>query len=350
MKKLLVILSVFLLSLSIHAKTINVSDYGVIPDDGIDDTNAVRDAVEKLINNGGGTLVFPGGTTDISGELNFQTYGSYQSYLLTGDRGAFIRLNGTQSTDYFIFGNSNQVEIEGLIFYAPQAAAFNANRVIVSNYTAQTQITNCSFFGIGAKTAIIEDLGTNLIVEKTQFEGSAALVGVIHTNDAAGVSVSNTSFIDFANFLNMYLSKTAAVSTLAWINIENNNPAFHALGQRLTRIKDSRFDEGALNAIRIKNQRSVDISGVNVNISGVEGSSGIVLDNIRFAEIKFSSFGFAASPRPSIKLSNRSVIEATALTFDDAVYFITKDTGSSFTIKACAVCIESEQSSRGSKK
>ena len=338
-KTLLIILSLFLFSFAAQAKTVNIVEFGAIPDDNLDDTPAVREAIQKLQITGGGTLVFPEGTTDINGELSFQTSGNFQSYLLTGDRGAFIRLNGNQSSDYFIFGNSNQVEIEGLIFYAPQAPRYNANRVIVSNYTGQTQITNCSFFGIGASTAVVDVYNTDLIVEKTQFEGSAAVNGVIRTNTSGAVMVSNTTFLDFANFLDLYLSKTPTVSTLAWINIENANPLYHALGQRATRIRDSRFDEGALNAVRIKNQKAVDISGINVNVSAVEGSTGISLESVEYAEIKFSSFGFPGDPRPAITLSAKSTIEATSLNFSDGVFFIAKDKTSSFSIKACPKCI-----------
>jgi hypothetical protein len=70
MKTLLGFLSIFLLAFAVQAKTVNIIDFGAIPDDGTDDTRAVQEAIEKLQNFGGGTLVFPEGTTDIGGQLN----------------------------------------------------------------------------------------------------------------------------------------------------------------------------------------------------------------------------------------------------------------------------------------
>ncbi len=325
-------------SFAAQAKTVRVSDFGVIPNDGMDDTEFIQAAVADLIANGGGTLIFPSGTTDLKGDVRFQTYQNYQSYRLTGDRGAFIRLGGNENTNYFMFGNVNQAEFDGLIFYANNDRDINAQRVVSSNHTTQTEITNCSFFGIGASVAIVDAQSTDLIVKKTQFEGNAANQGVIHAQTARSVSVSNTTFIDYANFLDMYLSKTGQVGTVSWINIENENPTYGANGQRIVRITDCRFDEGAWKAIKIKNQKTAEISGINVNVSGTTGGAGVSLDNVEYAEIKFSAFGYPSQPRPAIELYNRSNIEATALTFSDAVFFIQRDKTSTYTVKFCGAC------------
>src|SRR5207237_300954 len=142
-------------TIALQAATVNIIDTGAIPNDNIDDTVAIREAVEKLITSGGGTLIFPEGTTDIAGNIDFQTWGNTQSYRLMGDKGSFVRLNGNQNTEYFTFGNNNQVEFNSLIFFAAANPVINANKVIFSNFVKQTKISNCSFFGIGANTAII---------------------------------------------------------------------------------------------------------------------------------------------------------------------------------------------------
>lgn len=339
MKKLTLLLFIFIFSLAVHAETLQITEFGAVPNDDLDDTQAILEAINKLKNLGGGTIVFPSGTTDIKGEIPFIAYGDYQSYRLVGDGGAFIRLNGGSNTDYFKFGNVNQVEIYGLIFYAPTNQIMNARSVIQSGYTSQTNITNCSFFGIGASDSIIDAHNTDLIVEKTQFDGSAALKGVIHSTTARGVTVKNSSFIDYAPFLDMYLSKTPHISTPAWINIENTNPQFGANGQRTVRIHDSRFDEGALKAIQIKNQKTVDISGISVNVSGVDGGGGVSLDNVEYAEVKFSTFGYPSLPRPAVEIKNSTNLEATALTFTNSIYFIDTDSSSTFTIQSCPTCV-----------
>lgn len=339
MKKLTLLLFIFIFSLTAHAETFNITEFGAVPNDNLDDTPAILEAVEKLKTDGGGTLVFPSGTTDIDGTIPFIAYGNYASYRLTGDGGAYIRLNGGSDTDYFKFGNVNQVEIHGLIFYAPVNQIMNARSVIQSGYTSQTHITNCSFFGIGASDSVIDAHNTDLIVEKTQFDGSAANKGVIHSTTSRGITVENSSFIDYAAFLDMYLSKTPHVSTPAWINIENTEPQFGANGQRVARIQDCRFDEGALKAIKIQNHKSVDISGISVNVSGVEGGGGVLLDNVEYAEIKFSVFGYPLQQRPAIEIKNRTNLEVTALIFTNSIYFLDKDRNSTFTVKSCSTCV-----------
>ena len=338
MKKLSLVLFLFLFTLAVQAETVYITEFGAVPNDNLDDTPAVLAAIEKLQNVGGGTMVFPSGTTDIKGEVPFIAYGNYLSYRLTGDGGAFIRLNGGPDTDYFKFGNVNQVEIYGLIFYAPFDQVMNARTVIQSGYTSQTNITNCSFFGIGASDSIIDAHNTDLIVEKSQFDGSAASKGVISSTTSRGITVKNSSFIDYAHFLDLYLSKTPHILTPAWINIDSTEPQFGANGQRPVRIHDSRFDEGAIRAVKIRNQKIVDISGISVNVSGVDGSSGVSLEYVEYAEVKFSTFGYSPWPRPAIEIKNKTTVEVTALNFTNAIYFIQKDKSSFFTVKSCAAC------------
>jgi hypothetical protein len=336
---LAILFTIILFTVAVQAKTIRVADAGAIADDNIDDTEAVRTAVRDLIDSGGGTLIFPEGTIDISGDIRFQTQGNYQSYLLRGDRGAFIRLGGYDRTDYFVFGNNNQVDIDGLIFYAPQLVHMNANTVIQSSYTSITKITNCSFFGIGARTSIVEAHNTDLIVDKTQFEGSSANRGVVHSLNSRGVTVSNSTFIDYANFLNMYLSKTPHVSTEAWINIETDNLKTGANGQRVARIRDSRFDEGAYKAIKVKNQNAVTIDGISVGVLYTAGGAGVSLESVGFAEIKNSSFGFSTQSRPAIEISKKTYLEVTSIELTESVYFLNKDKDSQLKINYCPDCL-----------
>lgn len=339
MRNLTLFLSIFIFSLTTQAATINITEFGAVPNDNLDDTASIVEAIASLRESGGGTLVFPAGTTDIKGVIPFIAYGNYQSYRLIGDAGAFIRLNGGGDTDYFMFGNVNQVEISNLIFYAPADQIMNARTVIQSGYTGQTNITNCSFFGIGASDSVIDAHNTDLIVEKTQFDGSAASKGVISSTNSRGITVKNSSFIDYAHFLDMYLSKTPHILTPAWINIDSTDPQFGANGQRTARIHDTRFDEGSLRAVKIRNQKTVDISGISVNVSGVDGGGGVSLENVEYAEVKFSTFGYSPYPRPAIEIKNKTTVEVTALHFTNAVYFLAKDKSSNFTVKSCAKCM-----------
>jgi|GEM_PF-6072364 len=62
MKKILLFTIVFILSIASKAETINMQSFGAKADGNVSNTAVIKKAIDKLSQNGGGTLFFPAGT------------------------------------------------------------------------------------------------------------------------------------------------------------------------------------------------------------------------------------------------------------------------------------------------
>ncbi len=87
--------------------------------------------------------------------------------------------------------------------------------LLSSSSVTQTIIRNCQFFGLFARDMLIRIENTDALFENNQFEGSVGNIGLIYANDFKGLTVRNTTFIDYANFGSQYLTKTPLVLTPA---------------------------------------------------------------------------------------------------------------------------------------
>lgn len=92
---------------------VSVTDYGVTPDSGVDDTSAINDALGQLSGTGTG-LWFPAGTYDISGRVSMddvavrgagEWYTTIQSTAENGSGGLFTTGGKNQIADLSIFGD-----------------------------------------------------------------------------------------------------------------------------------------------------------------------------------------------------------------------------------------------------
>jgi len=95
-----ILLSMILLLLqhsALFANTVNVADFNAIPDDGIDDTTEIRNAI-AVCDKQGSTLIFEAGNYNISGAIpNSQggggtlfTLNSYDNLIIQGNNTKFI--------------------------------------------------------------------------------------------------------------------------------------------------------------------------------------------------------------------------------------------------------------------
>ncbi|MDI5964467.1 glycosyl hydrolase family 28-related protein [Streptomyces sp. SL13] len=107
----------------------SVTDYGVTPDSGADDTSAINSALASLSGTGKG-LWFPAGTYDISGQISLQNvsvsgagewYSTIQSTAENGSGGLYATGGTNKISDLSIFGdqtsrnnNSGAAGIEGV--------------------------------------------------------------------------------------------------------------------------------------------------------------------------------------------------------------------------------------------
>jgi polygalacturonase len=348
-KHLLLILTVLTAGLTIWnlpvSNTVYAQRYGVIPNDGIDDTAAINQAIEALKARGGGKLVFPEGQVIVSERLHFATSQNYVSYDIEGD-GTEILVNGDGYTIPFYFGNNNIVRINGLTFVGRNVPYEDSGYtdcwyLIFANYVDKITITNTEFYGIRAGSSIVYAGRADLKIENSSFGGSSGGTAAVEAGGSEsimlGLVVKNTNFLDYGNYRNQGYWKSTYHNP-AWIKasdtVESKNTV-NAMGQKVVRIEDSRFDEAATVAVSISNVALVSIDGINVNVNGAEGSAGIDLSGVGFAEVNFSRFGYTETPNPAIRAANNSAVSAKGITLGGGVFLGAKDAASSFQKNAC---------------
>jgi len=326
----------FIFLTSAQARIVNVVDYGAAPDDNKDDTEQVQRAFNDVAETGG-TIVFPSGTIDLSEGIQVLSSSSYVSFYLKGDRSSVIQLNGRGNVEYFSFVKANQVEFDGLIFLGGGEQQ-NAFAVISADDVSQTKVTNCAFFNIGAFAAVIDAKDTDLVVEKSMFEGSAAQDSVVRALNSRGLTVSNSTFMAVGYFMNNVYQKSNVQSIDSWIRVANNGSVMPTKGQRISRIVDSRFDEGPKNGILIENQKSVELNGIVMNIRQESEFAGVNLINVEYADVKNSKFISKGVEKKAMDLKSHTFAMVNSLTFSDGMQLASVDGSSSYQIGFCPAC------------
>ena len=340
-KPLFFVLIVILFTLTAQAKTLRLSDYGT-PGDSIDDSGSFQTAVNELSTNGGGTLVITEGLWDIQqGILLINPSNNATSIRISGNKGAVIRLALNQEATFLSIGNGIQAELSGLIVVSKTTGPlYDGGYFLRSANTGQTIIQNCNFFGLLMKYDFIHISNTDLVVEKCIFGGNATSGAQIHAVNFSGVTVRDSLFLDYYNFLGAYYSKTP-YNIGMWIKAENDSmPGINAMGTKAVTVLNSRFDEGAPMAIYVKNAPFADIADVQVNVSSVGDATAIRLDNVQFAQVKMSQFGFTAYRKPAITATNGTTLEVSGLRFANPVYFAEVDRSTKVFKEKCAQCLE----------
>lgn len=340
-KPLYFVLIIILFTLTTQARTLRLSDYG-IAGDSVDDSQSFQTAVNDLSTSGGGTLVITEGIWDFESGINLVNQANnVTSIRISGNKGAVIRIGLNQESTFLNIGNGIQAELSGLVVVSKTAGqVYDGGYFLRSQYTGQTIIQNSNFFGLMMKYDFINVSNTDLIVEKCIFGGNAASGAQIHAVNFSGVTVRDTLFLDYYNHLDVHYSKTPYNMGM-WIKAENDAmPVINAMGTKAVTVVNSRFDEGARTAIYVRNSPFADISDVLVNLSSISDAAAIRLDNVQFAQIKMSQFGFTAYRRPAIVGTNRSTIEVSGLRFANPVYFAEVDRSTKVFKEKCAQCLE----------
>lgn len=339
----------FLASSSI-AQTLNVTDFGAIPDDQFDDSAGIQATVNAAFSKGGGVVIFPEGKFILRDQINIlPTQGVGYDISLRGFKGSVIEVSVGQGKIALYAGNLNTFAVEDLIFVGRESNApedfYDARSVIFSNYVENTIIARSSFFGLatrasdGTPTGVVHIGNTDARITDSRFDGSLSDYpsgGVLTAEDFRGLTVSRCTFIDYANFQGRYLSKSTGFVG-SWISARNGR-VFGANGQRRVLIEDSRFDEAAAIGIRLENVAWGMLRGLSFNVNASVAGRGIYLKNSGFVKIDQSWFGFSRNSRPAIDVDNVSGVEAVALDFSDGVYFIRKNGDVKVSASFCPEC------------
>lgn len=324
MYKTLLLMGLFCLSIS--AKTIDIKDYAT-PNDGLNDRPGFQAAADELRTSGGGTLIISEGTWDI-GDAAILFIGNYVSYKIVGDKGSIIRIASAPNFSSFEVGNANSFEMHDLVFIGGTNGVDTAS-ILNADYTGQVLVKGCRVFGVYGAYALFYTSNVDAVYEGNQFDGSGSNVAVIAAGGGGfrSLTVRNNTFFDYANFNGGYYSKPG--STPAWIRVEpNNEQLVNAAWGSTVIIDNNRLDEGAVNAISIKNVRNLQIRNIAVNVSGTTPGAGILLDNVKYGSVMNSVFGYVQARRPALVLRNESNVEISKLDFGGGVYLGTFDRSS----------------------
>lgn len=334
--------SVFLmlfLALSVSAKTVNLSDYAT-PDDGQDDSPGFQAAVDDLKSSGGGTIVVNGGEWQLKTTINF-TNSNNLSFKIVGDGGSVIKLllGGGPNGHVFYAGNINHFVLENLTVTGDGSASnVDCEFLLLIAYAQKVIVRDSRFFGIRAGKSLMHFGNVDALVENSQFDGNAVTKGQIYGGpDLMSLTVRNTGIRDYANFFG-YISKTPFNTGSALMAEYQAGPPLKNYASGRVRLEEVRIDEGSPIAVTLRNIPNVEIDGLSVNVSGVDGAAGVLFDNVAYANIKNASFGHTTNARPALRLINKSTVQVTRLSFGGGVYFADVGRKSFALINNCPEC------------
>jgi hypothetical protein len=315
------------------AGTVNLSSYAT-PNDGHCDAAGLQAAITDLP--GGGTIVVEAGTWNLNSPVSFVTYTGNNSYTLKGQKGAVIKPDLGPSQILFVSGNQNQMNFEDLVVVGDQGSAADFGMFAYVDYTAQLRIIGCQFLGLRAQSSLIYAGIADVVVKDSQFNGLAAGEAVIRTNNSRGLTVQDSEFFDYANFNGGYYSKTP-YGVPAWIKMTSTNKTVNATGQRGLVLNNVRFDEGSTYAVDAQGILFIQATNVMVNVSGVTAGAGFNLNDVKYAEIKMSMFGYSGYARPAVKAINNTTVYLDGVSLGAQVFYGVKDQSSQafFNLKAC---------------
>lgn len=328
MKLLLLIGTILIFCFCASAKTVYLNDYACLPDDAANDSSCVDDAVADLPN--GGTVRVPEGVWQIHTQINLVQSNNYISLEFRGDKGAVFQLGAADNVTLFYAGNLNQLSFKNLIFLGTPGAEYDAAHLIFSTYVQQTLVEDNQFFGIRVKEHLLYMGITDAAIRGNQFEGNASKSNIYGANDMRSITVDNNTFIDYANYKNQFLTKTAPYGNDAWVWINRTLDTGNNGLSPFASIQNNRFDEGALYTIKAANLDSLDVTNAVVNV-GISG--GVHLSNVKRARITSSKFGYSTNPVPAVTALNGTTAILDNVMLGAAVFYYTKDGTSSVVIK-----------------
>jgi len=345
---LFVLCATFLSTSSVFAIEVNPEDFGAVVNDGNDDSAAIQAAVDRIFEAGGGTIFFPSGKLEVHRIIRLVPANYIGAEVkLKGNRGSVIEVSTGGSELAFYGGNLNTWTFEDLTFLGKKVPEgdpkfYDAGFVVYSNYVNQTNIIRCQFLGMAVRTdrALIYVGRTDAKIVDSQFDGSLGQYPdgavVLAAADSIGLTISRSTFLDYANYGGVYLSKSPGY-TGAWVRVKGGLP-LNAIGQRRFVIEDSRFDEAAAAAIHIENVTWAKIRGISVNVNGASPGKGIYLKDVEHAMVEQSWFGYATADRPAIVTENVGVLEVNSLRLTGGVFFLDKRGDGEVDIKHCPQC------------
>lgn len=297
---------IFIFIFSFSALAVNLTDFGAIPNDRIDDSPALQSAFNYVCNRGGGEIVFPDGITLLKSEtggnchfashlifrsksgesvIELETLPTYQAFAV-GNLGSFV------AKDLLFIGFTDRTDARHVFFITAQTAKFDnlifANlhverSVVKTHFSTNAVFENCQFAGIGGGAAIEADTSPRLVVR-------------------------NSIFIDYFNYKNVYYGKSWW-GVNAWI--KSTNSIGHARAVPSVLVEGNVFDEAAYNALYVSDTESVIFTGNQTNVNNQTDAFGVKVIRAKAVKINDNRFGYVNTPKGAAHLVdvNRFTIE-----------------------------------------
>lgn len=346
-KKIFLLFCLLIIPISTFAIESRPEDFGAIPNDGLDDSAAIQSAIDSVLSEGGGTIIFPSGKLNVNNLLRFVPTDYIGGEVkLQGNRGSLVEVSVGSGGIAFYAGNLNVFTFEDLVIIGKNVPDgnpqfYDARYVVFATYVQQTNIIRSQFYGLGTPSngAVIYLANTDGKILDSQFDGSLGQYpdgAVIMAENSRGLTVSRSTFIDYANFREGYISKTTSF-TGSWIKVKGGLP-LNANGIRRVVVEDSRFDEGAAIAVSVENVPWVYLTGNSVNLNSASPGRGIYLKDVDHAKVEQSWFGYTTEARPALDLLNVKALEVTSLKFGGGVFFWRKQNVLSTSVRFCEQC------------
>lgn len=295
------LLLILLLSLTVHAAH-RITDHGAIPNDGISDADAIREAIHAAQEDCGGDVVIPRGEflLDESVYSDFTECG-YVHLTIRGETGAEMRLSVGAGNVGLNLTSMNSLQVTDITFLGvnapPTSPLFtDAGTAILISTIDTVKFDHVYFYGVAVDGAVIRVFNSHLVVTNSQFAGGTAYAHtgaayILGDNDGTSgngwqsIRVENCQFLDYVNYKTSYISKTPQYMSGAYIKTGSPSPYGAAKTRGKLEVKNTIMDEGSSVGVWAVDTPFVEIDGLSVNLNLTPDAAGIKLIRVKHATI-----------------------------------------------------------------
>lgn len=286
----------------------DIRDYGAVVDGVTNDAAAIVAAANAAIAAGGGTVYFPTGVTAYSGTNSLDAVSPVNTtanVTFAGAGGADILL---ATSSVLTFANFGIIKWSNLSFIGTSTSTIiSAARTFQFGSCVEAVIENCRFYGLGTTgndefAACVLAYNTPLIVRDCFFAGcTAPSAAVVTVNAVGGIRMTNTTFIDIADYKGVTYSTAVKTAGAAWVRC-NGITDVVAANRKTYSFVNCTFDEAPLWGVRFdgtavtrQSNGTVDNCHFNTGVDRGGGaySGAIYATEMRQVTVKDTTAGFS---------------------------------------------------------